>query len=99
MDLEAAVREWIGLQKIKVLEVQKPQLYVRGAMRMVVRLSPPSANLLMRACGMDGILTGTFVETDEDKKKFATIPLDVSREKAMERASFHGLECWGVVPQ
>ena len=33
MDPEGAVREWIGLQKIKVLEVQKPQLYVRGAMR------------------------------------------------------------------
>ena len=99
MDPENAVREWIGQQKIKALEVQRPSLYVRGAMRMVVRLSSANANLLMRACGVDGILTGTFVETDEDKRKFATIPLDVTREKAMERASFHGLECWGVVPQ
>ena len=68
-------------------------------MRMVARLNKVSAEALMRLCGRDGVLTGKYIETEEDKLAFATVPLDCSREKALERAAFHGAECWGVVPQ
>jgi len=66
---------------------------------MVLRLNRTSAETLLKACGNDGVLTGTYIETEDDRKLFATIPLDVIREEALKRASFHGTECWGVVPQ
>ena len=68
-------------------------------MRMVLRLNKDAADKLMKSCGQDGVLIGNYIETQADLKMFATIPLDLSREKALERASFHGAGCWGVVPQ
>ena len=99
LDPEAVAREWLLAQGIKFLEVQRPRATGDGTMRMVLRLNKAAAETLMRMCGRDGVLTGKFIESEEDKNLFASIPLDVSREKALERASFHGAECWGVVPQ
>ena len=98
-DPEKAVREWLLLQQIKVLEVQPSRAYANGTMRLVVRLSMPMATAMMKICGRDGMITTRFIESDADRSFFATIPLDETREKALERAAFHGAEVWGVVPQ
>ena len=74
---ETVAKEWLVAQGIKFLELQRPRAYTYGAMRMVVRLSKTSAETLMRMCGGDGVLIGTFIETEDDKNLFATVPLDV----------------------
>ena len=68
MDPENVAREWLARHQIKVLELQRPRLYTYGAMRMVLRLTEPAAETLMRACGKEAVLTDKFIETEEDSK-------------------------------
>ena len=50
-------------------------------------------------CGREGILTGKFFETDEDRAFFSVVPLvNTTREEALKRAAYHGSDTWGVVP-
>ena len=49
-------------------------------------------------CGIDGITTGKFIETDADKLLFSTVPLEnCTRQKALDLAAYHGAECWGAM--
>jgi len=75
LDPEAVAREWLLAQGIKFLEVQRPRATGDGTMRMVLRLNKAAAETLMRMCGRDGVLTGKFIESEEDKNVFAGIPL------------------------
>ena len=57
------------------------------------------SRLTKTLCGIDGIWTDKYIECDADLSYFATVPLvNVTREEALRRATFHGVDTFGVVP-
>ena len=70
-----------------------------GTIRVVVRLSASLEETALRLHGKDGMGVGKFIENDEDRYFFSTVPLDnATFDQAMALAKFHGLNAWGVSP-
>ena len=98
-DPESFTREWLKSQGVKCVDVLPPRSSMDGNIRIVARISKTLEPTFLKLCGREGILTGKFFETDEDRAFFSVVPLvNTTREEALKRAAYHGSDTWGVVP-
>ena len=70
-----------------------------GNIRIVVWIPVAMNEKFLKLCGVEAIVTGMYIMTDEDRNFFSVVPLiDATREEALKRAAYHGADTWGVVP-
>ena len=93
-------REWLSTHGIKALDVLPPKLKVNvGTLRVVAWITESSESKFQKLCGQEAVVTGKFVQTEDDRSYFSVVPLPgANREEALRRAEFHGDDTWGVVP-
>ena len=97
--IQIAVAKWLTANKIKYLDIQQANANANGVIRVPVRISAGVEDTALHLCGKDGMVVGKFIQSDEDREYFTTVHLEnCSREQAVERAKYHGINAWGVLP-